>query len=121
MEKLSFGTFTWTQNPESVHIVRSRSAVYEKNTAGEQIFSGMSESACTVHGSGSFSGNGAYDAYRALASLFESGACATLSCPQFGQMQAYFTQFDATIAGKRDFVSYTFTFTRCDPDGVIAK
>ncbi len=121
MEKLSFGTFTWPQNPGSVHIERSRVAVYEKDASGVQNFSGMSESACTVHGSGSFSGNDAYESYRALAALFENGESATLSCPQFGKMQAYFTEFDAELLGKRDFVSYTFTFTRCDDNGVIAK
>ena len=41
MEKMSYKTFVWPQNPHFYHEETSREAVYEKNEAGEDVFKGM--------------------------------------------------------------------------------
>lgn len=121
MEKMSFGSFTWSQNPQKLCLTRTREAQYTKNEEGETKYSGIGEGNCVVTGSGCFSGNGAYDSCRALAELFESGVEATLFCPGFGSMQAHFTSFETQLANRQNQITYTFRFHCLNSSGEIPK
>lgn len=121
MDKLVFRTFTWPQNPEKYQLSWLREPVYEKNTAGETVFSGMGQGKCTITGSGVFFGDGAYTEFKKLAALFEDGACGTLKDPTWGEFNVYLTELEATQEPKSDYVAYRFQFTRANADGEIPQ
>lgn len=68
--------------------------------------------ACTVSGSGCFSGSDAYENFQQLLQLYEAGVAATLVSPVWGQMQAYLSELTGTLTAKKDYISYCFCFER---------
>ena len=71
MEKMSFKTFVFPNNPHTYEEQCSREAKYEKNDAGEDVFQGLGPLRRTVSGEGRFFGELAFENFRALAKLME--------------------------------------------------
>lgn len=121
MEKLTFRTFVWPQNPEILRHNYLREPVYIKDDNGNTVFSGMSAGKCTITGSGVFFGDTAYADFRKLMALFEEGTCGTLGDPTWGNYNVYLTELALTQEPRSDYVAYSFTFTRADATGAIPK
>lgn len=121
MEKMSFKTFVWPQNPHTYHEETSREAVYEKNEAGEDVFQGMGFLKRTITGEGVFFGETAFAQYQKLEKLFEETAPGDLEHPVWGIRYCYFTGLEMTQEPKENYVSYKVTFQQAMANGVLLK
>lgn len=121
MEKLTFRSFTWPRNPEKLQHSYECQPVYDKDSAGDAVFSGMGTGRLTISGSGVFSGDSAYSDLQELTTLFEEGICGILWDPVMGSCNAYLTELELTQEPRVDQIAYRFTFTRANADGEIPK
>ena len=121
MSNLFFRGYVWPQNPDHYQQTYVREPVYEKNDAGEAVFSGMGPMKRTITGSGSFFGDTAYTDFLALAKVFEEKSWGGLVHPVFGTYRCYFTELVLTTEPRADYVAYKFEFREADADGVIPQ
>lgn len=121
MNKLTYKSFIWPQNPDHMQHTYVREPVYVKNEAGETVFSGMGPKKLTITGSGAFFGETAYEDFRELVLVFNQAASGSLVHPQWGQIQCYFTELQATEEPRSNYVAYQFKFREADADGVIPQ
>ncbi len=121
MEKLSFKTFVWPQNPHTYQEENVREPVYEKNENGEDVFQGMGYLKRTITGSGVFLGDTAFSQYQKLEALFGETTPGDLEHPVWGIRYCYFTGLELTQEPKENCVSYRFTFQQAMANGVLPK
>lgn len=121
MEKMSFKTFVWPQNPHTYHEETTREAVYEKNEAGEDVFQEMGLMKRTITGEGVFFGETAFAQYQKLEKLFEETTPGDLEHPVWGIRYCYFTGLEMTQEPKENYVSYKVTFQQAMANGVLPK
>ena len=114
MSNLSFGSFTWPNDPEKYEEKCVREPVYQKNGEGDTVVSGIGSVKRTVSGSGAFFGSGAYSNFKALQALVNKTEPATLSHPVWGDRSAYLTELVSTLEPRADFVAYSFAFVIVD-------
>jgi hypothetical protein len=121
MNKLSFKDFIWPTNPEEYREDFVREACYDKNAAGDSVFSGMGLMKRVITGSGSFYGSDAYASFQALADLFAADGLGLLNHPYCGKKMVYFTKLQMSQSPKADYVAYSFEFKEADEEGAIPK
>ncbi len=121
MTSMTFRTFAWPQNPDTLHHSYVREPKYEKDTDGNVVFAGMGPGKCVITGSGAFFGDTAYERFRSLIELFEEGECGYLHDPTWGTINGYLTGLELTQEPRSDYVAYRFEFTRADTLGEIPK
>ena len=119
MEKMTFKTFVWPQNPHSYKESLTRELVYYKDEDDSYYFAGLGPVKRVITGSGVFVGETAYDDFRRLQALFEKPAAGDLQHPIWGIRVCYLTELELTQEPKTDWVSYRFTFTGADADGIV--
>ncbi len=121
MEKISFKGVNWPRNPETYHHSYVREPVYEKNSAGKTVFTGMGPEKLKITGTGVFSGSGAYGNFQVLLNLFQQSGAGALYHPVWGTVQAYFTELEMTQEPKENYVAYRFAFLGADDTGGIPQ
>lgn len=121
MNKMTYKTFTWPQNPEHFQHTYLREPEYGKNAAGDPVFTGMGPKKLTVTGSGAFSGDTAYADFKALAAIFAQPEAGELNHPVWGNISAYFTELEMIQEPRADYVAYRFKFREADANGGIPK
>ena len=120
MDKLSYKTFVWPQNPHTYKEEYLRTPQYQ-TVEGVAYFDGMSEMKQVITGKGAFFGADAFNQFKTLAQLFADGTPGNLEHPVWGIRYCYFTGLELTQEPKNDYVSYTFEFTRALTNGIIPK
>ena len=121
MNKMSFGSYTWPENPETYEEIALRDALYTKNDAGETVYAGLGPVRRTMTGSGVFTGSSAYANYKALAALVSQTTAAALNHPVWGERSAYLMEVRSTLEPREDYVAYRFTFREADSSGEIPQ
>lgn len=121
MDKLVYKNYVWPQNPDHYQQNYVREPVYEKNDAGETVFTGMGPMKRTITGSGAFFGETAYDDFLELAEVFAEETWGGLVHPKFGTYRCYFTELQLTQEPRADYVAYKFEFREADSDGAIPQ
>ena len=121
MEKMSFKTFIWPQNPHTYREEFLREPMYGKNELEETVFLGMGPVKRTVTGEGAFFGNAAYESFRQLSALFAEESVGLLNHPLWGERTVWFTGLELTQEPKENWVSYRFTFREASADGEIPR
>lgn len=121
MNKMSFGTFTWPENPETYEEVCSRKPLYGKNEAGQTVYIGLSDLRRAMSGRGAFTGSQAYANFKALAALAGKTAAAKLNHPVWGERNAYLVELKSTMQPRENYVAYSFTFLEADSNGKIPE
>lgn len=119
MEKMSFKTFVWPQNPHTYREEYLREPIYLKNDLGYTVFDSMGAMRRTITGKGVFFGDTAFASFRALAALFADKTTGTLNHPVWGNRNVWFTALELTQEPRENYVSYSFTFREADSNGVI--
>ena len=74
-----------------------------------------------ISGSGVFFGEDAFDQFKKLAELFEDEEPGNLEHPIWGIRYCYFTGLELTQEPKDNYVSYKFTFTCAQTNGIVPK
>lgn len=120
MERLSYKTFVWPQNPHTYQEAYARTPKYS-TTDGTTYFDGMSDMKRIITGKGAFYGADAFNQFKALALLFEEKTAGNLEHPIWGIRYCYFTGLELTQEPKNDYVSYTFEFTTALTNGIVPK
>lgn len=120
MDFLSYKTFVWPRNPHTYKEECRREPKYSTKD-GVTDFEGMGPVRQVITGSGVFSGENAYERFRALAELFGEEEPGNLEHPVWGIRYCYFTGLELTQEPGEDCVSYTFEFTRALTNGVVPK
>lgn len=114
MANLSFGTFTWPNNPEKYGEKVTREPIYLKDAEGNTSFSGMSAVKRTITGSGAFFGSDAYATFKALLAMVNQAEPATLTHPVWGSRRVYLTELVSGMEPREDYIAYSFTFLEAD-------
>lgn len=120
MEKLSYKTFVWPQNPHTYKEEYIRTPNYV-TVEGETYYDGMSDMKQVITGKGVFFGDTAFTQFKKLALLFQDGQAGNLEHPVWGIRYCYFTGLELTQEPKNNYVSYTFEFTVANSNGVVPR
>ena len=120
MDKLSYKTFVWPQNPHTYREEYQRDPQYY-TVDGITYFRAMGDMQRYITGSGVFYGDDAFEQFKKLMTLFEDGTAGNLEHPIWGIRYCYFTGLELTQEPKDNYISYTFTFTGAQENGVVPK
>ncbi len=120
MDKLSYKTFVWPQNPESYREEWLREPQY-KTVDGEVFYTGMGPVRHIVTGSGCFWGKTAIEDFQRLAALFVEDEPGNLQHPLMGIRYCYFTDLELVQEPEEERVRYNFTFTVALSNGEVPK
>lgn len=120
MQKLSYKTFVWPQNPHTYREEYLRVPHY-RTSDGVTYYEKMGEMQRVITGKGVFFGKNAYGDFRRLAELFEESSAGNLEHPLWGIRYCYFTGLELTQEPKEDCVAYQFTFTGAKTNGEVPK
>lgn len=107
---MSFKHYTWPYNPESCDCVWERRILRRKLPFGGVCVQDLGPAGRSFHGEGTLTGEGAYEEYRVLESLFQEEGAGLLTHPQWGTVQARFVSLELSQEPLPDFVRYRFTF-----------
>ncbi len=120
MDYLSYKTFVWPHNPHTYKEEYIREPKFRTEN-GITSYDGMGAMQRIITGNGVFFGEDAFERFRALAELFESGEPGNLEHPIWGIRYCYFTGLELTQEPKENCVSYKFEFTGALANGVVPK
>lgn len=121
MANLSFGTFTWPNDPEKYEEKVTREPVYTKDAEGNSFYSGMSPVRRRITGNGAFFGSNAYASFKALLAMVNQSEPAALNHPVWGSRSVYLTELTSSMEPRENYVAYSFTFLEAAADGTIPK
>ncbi len=119
MGLISFGGFTFPENPESYQVECSRQPIFMQNEEGFYEFVRLAGVKRVVSGKGIFTGPLAYDNYGELELLLNKGEAKTLIQPNGEHMTAYLTELSMELDERALLLRYSFTFRESDEAGII--
>ena len=120
MNKLSYKTFVWPQNPTTYKEEYKREPHYytvDKVT----YFDKMGDMQRYITGTGVFYGEDAFTEFKKLIQLFEAGGAGNLEHPIWGIRYCYFTGLELLQEPQDNYISYKFEFTGAVENGVVPK
>ena len=120
MDKLSYKTFVWPQNPHTYKEEYKR-VPYYYTADGETYFKEIGDMQRVISGSGVFYGANAFDEFKKLILLFENNEAGNLEHPIWGIRYCYFTGRELTQEPKDNYISYKFEFTTAEANGVVPR
>ena len=120
MEKMSYKTFVWPQNPHTYKEEYIRQPHFF-TAEGETYFDSMGDMQRIITGSGTFFGETAYSDFQRLAELFKERTAGNLEHPLWGIRYCYFTGLELTQEPRENCVSYTFQFTGALTNGEVPR
>lgn len=119
MEKLTYKSFVWPQNPTEYRQEYSRKVWYGESETGRDEFLGLGGRKLTILGSGTFLGEEAYTHAKQLAQLCNHPLAGSLVHPVWGEVQAFLTDLQLEEDPRQNCIRYQFTFQVADENGVI--
>ncbi len=120
MDKMSYKTFVFPNNPHTYRETCSREPRYEK-ISGVETFQGMGPLQRVITGEGRMFGENAFSDFQSLMNLAEETTPGNLSHPVWGLRYGYLTELEMTQEPRENCVDYRFVFRQADGDGVIQK
>lgn len=120
MDKLSFKTFVWPQNPTTYKEEYKRVPHYYTQD-GETYFDEIGDMQLFITGSGVFYGEDAFTEFKKLIKLFAEEEAGNLEHPIWGIRYCYFTGLELTQEPRDNYVSYKFEFTGAVTNGVVPR
>ena len=107
---MRYRTFLWPHNPHTYAITFRRPVAEHKIPFGNYCIQDLGLAGRVLEGEGEFVGEGAYDTFKELASLFYQGGPGLLVHPVWQTASAYFTELSLLQRPLPDYVSYRFAF-----------
>jgi prophage DNA circulation protein len=117
---MRYKTYTWPYNPKTYSIHYERKMAVHKIPFGRYALEDLGLTRRVMEGEGEFTGEGAYEEFKKLASVFYQSGPGALSHPVWQSAKAYFVNLELTQEPKKDYVRYAFTFWE-DYDGDSAQ
>lgn len=118
MDKLTYKTFTWPQNPHTYKEEYIREPHYI-TVDHVTYYESMGQMQRIITGSGTFFGENAISDFQKLAKLFEEKDAGNLQHPLWGIRFCYFTGLELTQEPAKDRISYRFQFTQALTNGEV--
>mgnify|MGYP002611349283 CR=1 FL=1 len=87
----------------------------------QAAFDAMGDEKLTITGTGAFFGDDAFVQFKKLAKLFKETTPGNLEHPIWGIRYCYLTGLEMTQEPKDNYVSYRFTFTGAQTNGVVPR
>lgn len=113
LSPMRFKDYVWPHNPRVYEIEFSRQVVSHKIPMGKYSLQNLGRSHRVLRGEGEFSGEGAYEEFRRLGTVFYEETPGILVHPIWQETKAYFVSLALKQEPTADFVSYSFEFWEC--------
>ena len=114
---MRYKNYVWPHNPETYTISFARKVVAQKVPYGRYGMQDLGLSYRMMEGEGEFAGEGAYDEFKKLATVFYEGGAGVLVHPVWMTTKAYFVSLELTQEPLKDYVRYRFAFwEECEQD-----
>ena len=107
---MRYKDYIWPHNPATYSITYERQVAVHKVPFGRYAMQDLGQSCRVIRGQGEFAGEGAYDAFKQLASVFYSKGPGLLVHPLWQAANAYFVSLRVEQAPRPDYVRYSFAF-----------
>ena len=120
LSPMRFKTFVWPHNPRVYSITMERKIAVHKIPFGRHCLQSLGQTRRVMKGEGEFAGEGAYDTFRALGTLFYEETPGTLVHPLWMTTTAWFAGLELRQEPRRDYVAYSFEFWEVLPDNGTA-
>ena len=120
LSPMRFKNFVWPHNPRVYSITYERKIAVHKIPFGRHYLQSLGQTRRVLKGEGEFVGEGAYDTFKALASVFYEETPGTLVHPVWMITTAWFAGLELRQKPQRDFVAYSFEFWEVMSDGNTA-
>ncbi|MGI5979340.1 MAG: LysM peptidoglycan-binding domain-containing protein [Oscillospiraceae bacterium] len=113
LSPMRYGDYVWPHNPKTYEIDYKRRIVCHKIPFGLYVLRDMGREQRILRGEGEFVGDGAYDAFKKLASTFYNDRPQTLVHPVWQAAPAWFVELRLLQEPRKDYVRYQFEFWEC--------
>ena len=110
LSPMRFKNFVWPHNPRVYSITFERKLAVHKIPFGEHYLQSLGQTRRVLKGEGEFAGEGAYDTFKALATVFYEETPGTLVHPVWMTTTAWFAGLELRQEPRRDYVAYSFEF-----------
>lgn len=107
---MRYKDYIWPHNPATYSITYERQVAVHKVPFGRHCMQDLGMGCRIMRGQGEFAGNGAYDAFKQLATVFYDGGPGLLIHPLWQISNAYFTSLKLEQEPLPDYVRYSFEF-----------
>ena len=107
---MRYKDYIWPHNPTTYSITYERQVALHKVPFGRYYMQDLGQSCRVMRGEGVFYGEGAYDEFKKLATVFYGGGPGLLIHPVWQISNAYFTSLRLEQEPLPDYVRYSFTF-----------
>lgn len=112
---MRYKDYIWPHNPETYSIRFRRVVAAEKVPFGRYGMQELGMSYRVMEGEGVFAGEGAYDEFKRLATVFYEGTPGLLVHPVWQTAEAYFVELELMQEPVEDYVRYRFAFWETSP------
>ena len=110
LSPMRFKNFVWPHNPRVYSITYERKLAVHKIPFGRHYLQSLGQTRRVLKGEGEFVGEGAYDTFKALATVFYEETPGTLVHPVWVTTTAWFAGLELRQEPRRDYVAYSFEF-----------
>lgn len=110
---MRYKNYVWPYNPRVYTIEYRREVVARKVPFGRYCLQDLGPTRRVMKGEGEFVGQGAYDEFKKLASVFYGEGPGLLVHPVWQSAKAYFAALSLKQEPRADYVSYAFEFWEC--------
>lgn len=107
---MRYKDYIWPSNPGSYRISFRRVVAEHKLPFGRSVTQDLGQVCRVLEGEGEFAGEGAYEEFKRLATVFYGGGAGVLVHPVWMTTRAYFTKLEVMQEPLPDYVRYRFSF-----------
>lgn len=107
---MRYKNYVWPHNPRVYSISFKRKVGVREVPFGHYAMQDLGPSYRIMRGEGEFVGEGAYDEFKKLATVFYNEGPGLLVHPVWQTANAYFVELSLSQEPRADYVKYTFTF-----------
>ena len=110
LSPMRFKNFVWPHNPRVYSITYERKLAVHKIPFGRHYLQSLGQTRRVLKGEGEFVGEGAYDTFKTLATVFYEETPGVLVHPVWVTTTAWFAGLELQQEPRRDYVAYSFEF-----------
>ena len=110
LSPMRFKDFVWPHNPRVYAITYERKLAVHKIPFGRHYIQSLGQTRRVLKGEGEFVGEGAYDTFKKLATVFYDETPGVLVHPVWMTTTAWFAGLELRQEPRRDYVAYSFEF-----------
>ena len=115
LSPMTFKTFVWPHNPRVYAITYERKMAVYKIPFGRHFLQSLGQTRRVFKGEGEFVGEGAYDKFKELATVFYEETPGVLVHPVWEATTAWFVGLEVEQEPRSDYVRYSFEFWEVNP------